>query len=228
MNLTDAMRLSLGHLRVCAAPPTRFVTFDSQTTIRVEVTPPGALIGRGAEADLRILDNDNYVSRRHALIEPWGLQWTIRDLGSSHGTRIENHDLGLALPPQVRTPIHNGDRIEMASTAAFTIELVIAAPAGVRTKDAPPRGAWPRLNDEDLLKLAVALLKPRRENPSRTTAPSAHDLAEHFHVERRTVYYWLEKLRTIPEVARHIARDRPSMTETADAVALAFPYLLDA
>jgi hypothetical protein len=53
----------------------------------VEVTLP-ALIGRDAACDLR-LDDDEYVSARHARLEPGPDGLRIVDLGSTNGTYVE-------------------------------------------------------------------------------------------------------------------------------------------
>jgi hypothetical protein len=71
-----------------------------RSTVSVEVngtrhplTPPGLVIGRGAEADLRI--NDPGVSRRHAEFRVTGGEATpevsVADLGSTNGTLVDGH-----------------------------------------------------------------------------------------------------------------------------------------
>ena len=79
--------------------------------IRHPLVPPGLVVGRGSETDLRI--NDPGVSRRHALITVTGSpddpQITIEDLGSTNGiivngTRIQQTQLG------------EGSRIELGNT----------------------------------------------------------------------------------------------------------------
>jgi FHA domain len=225
-DLTDAMKRSLGHLRLWAIPPTSFVTENGDTTMRVEIKPPGAVIGRGADADIRVLDDEGYVSRLHLAIETRGLQWIIRDHNSTHGTHLKGPDARLALPAQVPMPIKNGDEIMMAAVAGFTIEIIAKAPSGVRTKDPTPTDTA-RIDDPDILKLASALVQRRRDNPLSTSPPSARELGAIFDVERRTIYYRLDKLKAIPEIKRQIPHLGASMSQIADAVALAFPYLID-
>lgn len=79
--------------------------------IRHPLVPPGMVIGRGSEADLRI--NDPGVSRRHALITVAGSPSepviSIEDLGSTNGivvngTRVQQADL------------REGARIEIGNT----------------------------------------------------------------------------------------------------------------
>jgi transcriptional regulator with PAS, ATPase and Fis domain len=68
------------------------------------------VIGRGEEADLRILHTS--VSRRHAVLEV-GESVTLTDLGSANGIRVN----GRRLQPNERTTVGAGDIIELG--AAF-------------------------------------------------------------------------------------------------------------
>ena len=56
---------------------------DGRTAI---VGSGGAVIGRSRECDV-VLDDAN-VSRRHAEIRPSGGSWTVRDLGSTNGVKV--------------------------------------------------------------------------------------------------------------------------------------------
>jgi len=75
---------------------------------RLLVPPRGAELGRSRDCDI-VLD-DSSISRRHAQLRPTGSTWTIEDLDSTNGVRVN----GIAIdgPQQLRT----GDRIEMGST----------------------------------------------------------------------------------------------------------------
>lgn len=88
--------------------------------VRHPLVPPGLVIGRGSQADLRI--NDPGVSRQHARISvadtPDGLKITIDDLGSTNGIvvngqKVESAELG------------DGSRLEIGST-----RLLVHSPAG--------------------------------------------------------------------------------------------------
>jgi Protein of unknown function (DUF3662)/FHA domain len=87
---------------------------------RHPLQPPGLVIGRGSDADLRI--NDPGISRRHAQIRVTaaGPQVTIDivDLGSTNGIVVNGHQVQQA-------PLHEGSRIEIGST-----RMLIHAPAG--------------------------------------------------------------------------------------------------
>jgi len=75
---------------------------------RLLLPPAGGTIGRSRDCDI-VLD-DVGVSRRHAEIRPGIDGWTIADLGSTNGVRINGG--------QVRgsEPLHPGDRVELGST----------------------------------------------------------------------------------------------------------------
>jgi hypothetical protein len=87
---------------------------------RHPLQPPGLVIGRGSDADLRI--NDPGISRRHAQIRVTaaGPQVTIDivDLGSTNGIVVNGHRVQQA-------PLHEGSRIEIGST-----RMLIHTPAG--------------------------------------------------------------------------------------------------
>ena len=53
---------------------------------RAELAQAPILIGRGADAAIRL--DDDYVSTRHARIAASGDQWFVEDLGSTNGTYI--------------------------------------------------------------------------------------------------------------------------------------------
>lgn len=60
-----------------------------------------SLVGRSAEADVRLLDES--VSRRHALLTPRAGLWLIADLESKHGTRVNDTPLKPNTPARLRT-----------------------------------------------------------------------------------------------------------------------------
>ena len=87
---------------------------------RHPLQPPGLVIGRGTEADLRI--NDPGISRRHAQIRVNAagpqLQIDIVDLGSTNGIVVNGHRVQQAA-------LQEGSRIEIGST-----RMLVHAPSG--------------------------------------------------------------------------------------------------
>ncbi|HEX8102525.1 MAG TPA: FhaA domain-containing protein, partial [Solirubrobacteraceae bacterium] len=84
---------------------------DGRTTI---LPAGGVVLGRSRDCDL-VVDDPN-VSRRHAEVRPSGGAWTVRDLGSTNGIKINGRRVD---GPQ---SLHAGDTIEMG-TSRLTFEL---------------------------------------------------------------------------------------------------------
>jgi len=87
---------------------------------RHPLQPPGLVIGRGTEADLRI--NDPGISRRHAQIRVNAagpqVQIDIVDLGSTNGITVDGQRVQQAA-------LQEGSRIEIGST-----RMLVHAPSG--------------------------------------------------------------------------------------------------
>lgn len=75
---------------------------------RLLVPPRGAAIGRSRDCDIVL--EDSSISRRHAELRPEGGAWTIEDLGSTNGVRVNG------LTVHGAHELRSGDRIEMGST----------------------------------------------------------------------------------------------------------------
>lgn len=79
--------------------------------VRHPLVPPGLVVGRGADSDLRL--NDPGVSRRHALITVSGTPErpvvTIEDLGSTNGITVNGTKV-------TKTALREGSRIEIGNT----------------------------------------------------------------------------------------------------------------
>lgn len=92
-------------LLVVAGPPPR----------RLLVPPRGASIGRSRECDVVL--EDAGVSRRHAELRPLdAAAWTIEDLGSTNGVRVNGRTI------EGSYELRTGDRIGMGSTE-MTFEI---------------------------------------------------------------------------------------------------------
>jgi hypothetical protein len=78
---------------------------------RLLLPPAGAEVGRSRDCDIVL--EDSSISRRHAEVRPAGSSWTIEDLDSTNGVRVN----GVAVHGLQR--LRTGDRIEMGSTEIF-------------------------------------------------------------------------------------------------------------
>ena len=83
---------------------------------RMPVGPGGAVIGRSRECDIVLQDSN--VSRRHAEIRPSGGDgWTIADLGSTNGVKVNGRQIASA------TPLQPGDDIAVGTVEVkFEVE----------------------------------------------------------------------------------------------------------
>ena len=82
---------------------------------RLVVGPEGATLGRSRQNDIMV--DDANVSRNHAEVRPHGGSWTLTDLGSTNGSRLNGRRVG---QPEVLKP---GDEIELGTTTlTFTLE----------------------------------------------------------------------------------------------------------
>jgi predicted component of type VI protein secretion system len=224
-HLTEGMRATLGHVRIRPLRDTALIDATGAHVAYQDVMPPGGIAGRGDDADIRIVDGAGYVSRRHLVIEPQGLQWVIRDLRSAHGTVLHSGGKRVPLAQHVPFPVATGDEVTLALVARIGFQVVAAAPRGIRTKDASPTKSTDYIDDPELSALAYAMLEPRRHLPGSHVVPSVDDLALALGVDPRTIYRRLEKLRAIDKIGRHLPGRRPSPAHIADAIAVAYPYL---
>jgi hypothetical protein len=77
----------------------------------------GAVLGRSRDCDV-VLDDVN-VSRRHAEVRPSGGSWTVRDLGSTNGVKVN----GRRVEPTRAQSLKPGDVVELGtSRATFDLE----------------------------------------------------------------------------------------------------------
>jgi Protein of unknown function (DUF3662)/Inner membrane component of T3SS, cytoplasmic domain len=75
---------------------------------RLPLSPEGVTIGRSRACEITI--EDAGISRRHAEIRRTGDGWTVADLGSTNGVRLNGRDVRGA------QPLDPGDRVELGST----------------------------------------------------------------------------------------------------------------
>lgn len=223
--LTAAMQATVGHVRLRVSRGPRLTGADGAAVNMCDVRLPGAVLGRGQEADLRILDEDEYVSRRHLALERLGLQWFACDLESTHGTVLRVGATALKLCPWIGMPVTNGDELVLAGgRLVLAVEVIRTSPQGTRTRDpTPPSREW-RIEDPFTHELINALLEPRRHGGDSAHTPTVAELAETLEIGKRAVYLCLKKLEKIDAIARRLPRD-PNTPHYASAVISAYPYL---
>ncbi|WP_310530236.1 FHA domain-containing protein [Nocardioides sp.] len=67
--------------------PTHLIVIEGDNTgARAELSDAPLLIGRGADAAIKL--DDDYVSTRHARVAASGDEWFVEDLGSTNGTYV--------------------------------------------------------------------------------------------------------------------------------------------
>jgi hypothetical protein len=85
---------------------------DGRTSV---VGSSGAVLGRSREADVQI--DDPNVSRKHAELRPSGASWTVRDLGSTNGVKVNGRRI------QGAQSLRDGDTITIGtSDVVFQLE----------------------------------------------------------------------------------------------------------
>jgi len=228
--ISPGLRAALGAVRLTLAnqPPT--FRRDGRSVLSLEIEPPGALIGRHKRADV-VLEGGRaqYVSNFHLLIQPSGGIWVARDNGSTHGTTAHEPSRGrVVLRPQQPLPLVDGMSLELAGVVRLNVTLV--PPADV-LPTAPPDGgrsvripAW--IPDPDQQELADLLTEPRRRG--RAARITAEDVGAQLHWSASKAHRVRRALASHPEVARHLDGDgQVSFVRLGDAVALAFPYLIE-
>jgi predicted component of type VI protein secretion system len=75
---------------------------------RLLVPPGGGTVGRSRDCDVVL--EDAGISRRHAELRPGPDGWTVADLGSTNGVRVNGAQVYEA------QPLRSGDRVELGST----------------------------------------------------------------------------------------------------------------
>ena len=136
-------------------------------------------IGRGSDNDWRLADTNPQptLSRQHCVIEAADGGFTIVDLGSTNGTRLN----GRVVPPHLPTPLAGGDQLELGAhrlrvaleegerRPAPPIDSFFEAPPAPPPRPAPSGG--PRSLDTLLGGLAV----DRAAEPAAAPAPLTAD-----------------------------------------------------
>jgi hypothetical protein len=75
---------------------------------RLPVPSEGGVLGRSRDCDIVL--EDTGISRHHAELRPGADGWTVTDLGSTNGVRVNGRDVHGA------HPLRSGDRLQLGST----------------------------------------------------------------------------------------------------------------
>lgn len=136
LNFTKADDLTTGRFRVRSAASAAVTPAPGQSTtdtairrapmfleingVRHPLEPPGLVVGRGTNADLRV--DDPGVSRRHVQFrvqsDPGGANVTVMDLGSTNGTLVNGQRVQHAVVSDGAVVVIGGTRIVIRVPAA--------------------------------------------------------------------------------------------------------------
>ena len=83
----------------------------------IPLSKPIIYIGRAPECDIQL--SFSVVSNRHCALIFDGTNWTIQDLGSRNGTRVNEHWV-------THQVLQSGDTVSVAAKFRFTVEFDIA------------------------------------------------------------------------------------------------------
>lgn len=122
--------LSTGRFRIRSRAQAKVSSAATQTQVgraravlevngtRHPLQPPGLVVGRGTDADVRI--NDPGVSRRHVEFSvtgsSQGVAVEVHDLGSTNGMLVDGHRI-------TRTGLHDGSQVKIGNTT-MTVRMV--------------------------------------------------------------------------------------------------------
>jgi hypothetical protein len=237
-DLPPGMAALLGRLRVWVAspPPNAFelgtqhptVLASGRRPVVAEITAPGAVIGRGTDADLRLAGPASEdTSRRHLVVRPTDRQWTVANCNPKSLTYEEDEESRSWQRTASAFPIslEDGQVLLLGSEFLLRFEL-LAVPIEGRTtarKEAGPRVFSQRIRPASLENTAMALLSYRRADPQDRRVPSLAEMEGALFQSRANVYRRLKQLRERDEVAQLLTGT--DWSHIADALELAFPYL---
>lgn len=89
------------------------------------------VLGRDQDSDVA-LSGDNAVSRLHAVLEPVGSGWSVRDLGSANGTTVNGERI------LAEHRLRSGDEIRVGRSILVYRESVIVSGPATERIEAPP------------------------------------------------------------------------------------------
>jgi hypothetical protein len=131
----------------------------------VELEGDRVLVGKSSEADL-VIDADDTVSRRHALLQRVGDAWMVSDLDSKNGTKVNRN------PLFGDRALRDGDELLLGHTRLVYRAQTTASEASTATI-APAPAITPR--EKDVL---VELCRPVLSGSAFTPPATVREIAE--------------------------------------------------
>ncbi len=124
--------------------PTLEIRYPDGHTEAVELTKNQYIIGRSAEADIRIVDNR--ISRQHCMVEINNGQIYVTDLGGNNGTWLNTKQLlaNVKEPVPVEAVIHVGPAQLKNASVRPQIDSANSVESGVMAASPPRGGATPK------------------------------------------------------------------------------------
>lgn len=139
-------------------------------------------IGRGTTNDVAVAA-DPELSRVHAVLEPLGDGWCVRDVGSSNGTYVNGERIWSA------RSLHSGDEIRAGSTRLIYRGASVAEEETITRTASPPPPLTKREHD-----VLVALCRPVLSADLFTEPASLHQIATELMVSEAAVKQHLMRL----------------------------------
>jgi len=147
----------------------------------VDLEAGRATVGRGAENDVA-LPWDRTVSTLHAVLQRYASGWSVRDLGSTNGTFVNNTRV------TAECRLRNGDEV-MVGASRLVFRMRDAAPSTVTAGADPPPQVTRRERD-----VLLALCQPLVEGDMFTEAATVASIAERLVVTEAAVKFHLANL----------------------------------
>lgn len=147
----------------------------------VDLEAGRATIGRGAENDVA-LPWDRTVSTLHAVLQRYPSGWSVRDLGSTNGTFVNNARV------TAEHRLRNGDEVTVGASR-LVFRLRNAPPSTVTAGADPPPHVTRRERD-----VLLALCEPLVEGDMFTEAATVASIAERLVVTEAAVKFHLANL----------------------------------
>jgi len=146
-----------------------------------ELTSERVTIGKGSENDLT-LEDDETVSRLHAVLDRFPAGWCVTDLGSSNGTHVNGERIFAA------RRLHHGDEVRIGTTKLLFRN---SADVGRAVTKAPQGSPNITTRERDVL---VVLCRPLLDRDLFTEPASIREIASALVVSEAAVKQHLARL----------------------------------